>query len=123
MVDFVFFLAHLLFFGIPLLYYYINLRSSVIFCLYSKDTYLFLGISLSCSIFFTSFLILSELFCDKGLKFFVILSVTFTNQTTSSFICYSNCSFSGIISASFAVCFALSRRFCYIYCLIFYICF
>ena len=37
---------NLLFFDIPLLYYYINFRSSVIFCLSSGD-YLSLGISLS----------------------------------------------------------------------------
>ena len=39
-------LTNLLFFGIPLLYYYINLNSSIIFCLYCGDIYLSFGISL-----------------------------------------------------------------------------
>ena len=33
-------------FGIPLLHYYINLNSSIIFCLSCGDIYLFFGISL-----------------------------------------------------------------------------
>ena len=32
------------FFGIPLLYYNINLRASIVFCLSSGDTYFSLGI-------------------------------------------------------------------------------
>ena len=39
-------LTNLLFFGIPLLYYYINLNSSIIFCLSCGDIYLSFGISL-----------------------------------------------------------------------------
>ena len=39
-------LTYLLFFGIPLLYYYINLNSSMIFCLSCGDIYLSFGISL-----------------------------------------------------------------------------
>ena len=39
-------LTDLLFFGIPLLYYYINLNSSIIFCLSCGDVYLSFGISL-----------------------------------------------------------------------------
>ena len=39
------YLANLLF-GIPLLYYYINLNSSIIFCLSCGDIYLSFGISL-----------------------------------------------------------------------------
>ena len=68
MVDFVYYLTNLLFSYIPLLYYYINLRSSIIFCLSSGDIYLSFGISLS-----RSFLIISELFCGKLLETFVIL--------------------------------------------------
>ena len=60
-----------MFFDISLLYYYINLRSSITFCLSSGDTYLSLGISLSCS-----FVIVSELFCSKLLEAFVILLAT-----------------------------------------------
>ena len=40
-------LSNLLFFGIPLLYYYINFNSSIICCLSSGDIYLFFGIGIS----------------------------------------------------------------------------
>ena len=39
-------LTNLLFFGIPLLYYYINLNSPIIFCLSCGDKYFSFGISL-----------------------------------------------------------------------------
>ena len=42
-------LSSLLFFGIPLLYYYINLNSSIICCLSCGDIYLSFGISLLAS--------------------------------------------------------------------------
>ena len=58
MADLVYCLKNLLFSDIPLLYYYINLRSPTTFCPSSGDTYLSLGISLSCS-----FVTVSELFC------------------------------------------------------------
>ena len=60
-----YYLTNLQFFDIPLLCYYINLGSSIIFCLSSGDIYLSLGISLSCS-----FVILSELFSSKLLETF-----------------------------------------------------
>ena len=62
-------LTNLLLFDVPLLYYYINLKSSIIFCLSSGDLYLCLGISLSCSV-----VTVSELFYRKFFKSFVILS-------------------------------------------------
>ena len=37
MVDLVYCLTNVLFFHIPLSYYYINLRSSITFCLSSRD--------------------------------------------------------------------------------------
>ena len=58
-------------FDIPLLYYYINIRSSIIFCLSSWDICLSLGISLSCP-----FITLSELFCSELFENFVIISAT-----------------------------------------------
>ena len=58
----------LLLFGIPFLYYYINNRSSIIFCLFSRDIYLSLGISLS-----WSFVTVSELFCYNFFEDSVIL--------------------------------------------------
>ena len=57
MVDLVCYLKKLLFFDIPLLYYYINLRLWIIFCLSAGDTYLSSGISLPCS-----FVTVSQLF-------------------------------------------------------------
>ena len=43
-------LPNLLFFGIPLFYYYINLNSSIICCLSFGDIYLSFGISLLTSV-------------------------------------------------------------------------
>ena len=63
----------LLVIDIPLLYFYINLRSSIICCLFSENMYL--SNSLLKSIFSISFAIVSELFCDEVLETFVILSV------------------------------------------------
>ena len=46
MVDLMMYhLTDLLFFGIPLLYYYINLNLSIFFCLSCGDIYLSFGIS------------------------------------------------------------------------------
>ena len=59
MFDFVYCLTNLLFFNIPLLYYYINLRSSIVFCLSSGDICLSLVISYSCT-----FVTVSEFCCD-----------------------------------------------------------
>ena len=76
MVDLMRHLSNLLFFGIPLLYYYISLNSSIIYCLSFGEIYLSFGISL-----LTSFDCISSL-CDFfntlitsfGLGFAVILS-------------------------------------------------
>ena len=69
MVDLVYCLQNVLFFDIPLLYYYINLRSSIILYLSSGDMYISLGISL-----LFSFLTISKLFCAEVFETFVILS-------------------------------------------------
>ena len=74
MIDFVCFLTSLLVLSIPLLNYYNNLRSSIIFCHFSGSIYLFLGISLSNPIISASFSIVSELFCGEVFEAFVILS-------------------------------------------------
>ena len=68
MVDLVYYLANLLFFDTPLFYYCINLRSSIIFCLYSGDICLTLDVYLS-----HSFVIVSEIVCGELLEMFVIL--------------------------------------------------
>ena len=62
------YLKKCLFFRIPLLYCYIDIRLSIIFCLFYEDVYLLFGISLSCS-----FVIVSELFFYELLETFVIL--------------------------------------------------
>ena len=69
MVYLVYCLTNLLFFDILLLYCYINLRSSIIFCLSSGDIYLSLGISLAYSL-----LNISKLFCGEVFQTFTILS-------------------------------------------------
>ena len=56
-----YFLTNLLFFGIPLLYYYTNFSSSIICCLFSGDIYLSFSIS-------NSLLTLSKLFCEDLFK-------------------------------------------------------
>ena len=72
-----YYLTNLLFFDIPLLHCYINLRSSIVLCLSYGDIYLSLGISSSCSkflyflyIFCMFFLTFSEQFCDDVLETF-----------------------------------------------------
>ena len=67
MIDLVYHITNLSFFHIPLLYCYINLRSSIIFCLSSGDIYLSLDISLACS-----FETISELFRGEIFETFVI---------------------------------------------------
>ena len=69
MVDWMHCLKHLLLFDIPLLYCYINLRSSITFYLSSGDTCLSLDISL-----LSSFVLVSEYFCSEVFETFVILS-------------------------------------------------
>ena len=70
MVDLVYYLINLLFFDIPLLYCYINLRSLIIFWLYSRDKYVSSGISSLCS-----FVTVSKLFCDELFKKFLVLAI------------------------------------------------
>ena len=56
----------------PSLYYYVNIflfLSSIVFCLLSRDIYLFLSISLS-----RSFVTVSELFWSEIFEIFVSLS-------------------------------------------------
>ena len=67
MDDLVCYLTNLLFFDILLLDYYINLRS-IVFCLFSEDISLSLGIFLSYSI-----VTVSELFLGEILEAFLIL--------------------------------------------------
>ena len=57
-----YYLINLLFYDIPLLYYYTNLNLSIIFCLFSGDIYLSLGISLSYALVAVSELFSCEFF-------------------------------------------------------------
>ena len=70
MVDLMYCLTYLLFFDILLLYYYINLRSLIIFWLSSE----YINLSLSIYLSF-SFAIPSELFYGEILETFVVLLV------------------------------------------------
>ena len=59
-------LSKLLFSGIPLLYYYINFNSSIIYCLSLRDIHFYFGISISflafsSKLFFEAFAILSAI--------------------------------------------------------------
>ena len=62
-------LTNLLFFDIPLLYYYINLRSSILGCLFSGDIF-FLGISLSSPLFSVLLSTVSEVIRGEVLENF-----------------------------------------------------
>ena len=73
-LDLVCFLTDLLFLDIQWLYYYINVRSPIIFPLYFGDIYLFPGNLLSNPMFCILFLTVPELFIREVLETFVILS-------------------------------------------------
>ena len=97
-----YYLTNLLFFGIPLLYYYINLRSAIIFWLSSGDIYFSLAISLTCS-----FVTVSELFCSEVFKIFIILPailIPIKSPVTSAVFLISL--FKAVLSASVADCLA-----------------
>ena len=72
-----YFLTSLLFFDVPLLYYYFNLKSTIISCIFSGDIYVFLGISLY----------FSELFCCE---FFDISLLYYFNLSLSIIACLSS---------------------------------
>ena len=93
MVDLVYCSTDLLLFDIPLLHYYVNLRSSVVFYLSSGNIYLSLGIFVSLSTV-----------CDKVFEICNFICSFITNQITSSFCCFLNCFFEAVLSASVADC-------------------
>ena len=64
------FLTSLIFLDMPLIYYYFNLRLSVIFYLSSGNIYIFLQESFLSYLFVT----VSELFCCDVFDIFVVLS-------------------------------------------------
>ena len=90
-----------------LLYYYTNLRPSIIFCLSYGDICLSLGISLSCS-----FVTVSELFCGKGFETFVISSaILLPIKLPVASIAFWITLFEVVLSAYVADCQAWSRSF------------
>ena len=108
-----------------IVYYYINLRSLITFCLCSGDIYLSLCISLSSS------MILSKLFCGQDFESFLILSaILFPIKSPVVSTDFWIALFEAVLSASVENCLTLSIRFwlyllfrscaCYIFaCLIF----
>ena len=70
----------ILYMYIPLLYYDINPRSSIIFWLFSVDMYLSFGISQWNSVFCVSLSSVSEVFCGEVLETFVTLSATYQSN-------------------------------------------
>ena len=102
----VYYLTNFSFFGITLLYYYANLRSSIIFYLSSGDLYLSLDISLSCSFIIFFWIILQWTLSD----FRNSISSFITNQITICFHCFLNYFFEVVLSATVADCLAWSRR-------------
>ena len=98
MVDLLFCLYYLclLLLDFPLLCYYINLRSSIILCLFFGEIHLSLGISLSGQIFFASIVTASELFFSDVIQTFGdFISNFIANQINSCFCYFLNCSFRG----------------------------
>ena len=94
-----YYLTNLLFFDIPLLYCYTNLNSSIICCLSSRDTYLFLVRPLDllclrpskyiCQLLFHHLVIFYSFFWNTH----YFISNFITNQITSCFCGFLNCFF------------------------------
>ena len=90
------------FFDVPLLDYYINLRSTIVFCLSSGDMYLSLDISLS-----SSFVTISELFYCEVFEAFVIqlaISLPIKSPVATAFLKFAL--FEAVLSASVSDCLA-----------------
>ena len=114
MLDLVYYLTNLLFFDIPLLYCYINLRSSIVFCLFFWRYTSFLGNSSLCSfviIYWTILRWTSWDFCNS-------ISNSITDQINSCFWCFLFFYFlfflfffEVVLSTSVADCLACSRTF------------
>ena len=94
-------------FDIPLLCYYVNLRSSIIFCLFSGDMYSF--ISLICS---SPFVTVSKLFFGEVFETFVILAVVLLPiRSWVNSAVFWIAIFEAILCGSVANCLARSRSF------------
>ena len=107
MFDLVYYLVNLLIFAISLLHYYINLKSSTIFCLYSGDIFLSLCISLPNPIFLLHF----QLPLNYLWHFLNFISDFITNLITSCFCCFWIACFEIVLSASVEYWLAWLRNF------------
>ena len=74
MIDLAYYLTNLLFFGVALLYYYINLRSSIISSIF-LEIFLSLGIFLANPIYSVSFFTRPELFCGIFETFVILTAI------------------------------------------------
>ena len=97
----------LLFFEILLLSYYINLRSLIICFLFSGDIYL----SLLSPIFSPSFVTVSELLWLSVWDFRNSIRNFITNQVTSCFCWFLNCSFWSSFERICSKCFSMVKKF------------
>ena len=117
MVDLVYCLTNLLFFDIPLLYCYINLRSSIFLCLSAGDISFFryFFIMLICNCLWIILLWIFWNFCNS-------ISNFIPNQITSCSCCFLNCFFfEKILNASVAEYWACQEVSGYIYHSSFYL--
>ena len=101
MVDLVYYLRSLLFFDIPLLYYYINLNSSIICGLSSGDIYLTFAISVSLSV-------VSDLF--SGDFCLIVLAILLPIKSPIASAVFWTALFEAVLSASVADCLAWSKN-------------
>ena len=120
MVDLVHFLANLLFFDVPLLYYYINLKSlSIITLLHWSSIFFFL---LEIHIFLLVFLYQIVYFLfhfQLSLNYSAVKSLRLswfngnfiTNHIRKCFSCFCDCSLEAVLNASAADYLAWSRLF------------
>ena len=104
-------LTNLLFFDITLLYYYILLKSSIIFCLFSGNICLSLRISLWSLLFSSSFLTVSELFCEVLEAFEIFYAILLLIKSPVASTVFIIALFEAVLSASVANCSAWSRSF------------
>ena len=111
MVELVYYLTNLLFFDISLLYYGINFRSSIIFCLFCRDIYVSFGIlSIKSCIFCSNF----NCFCFHNfiiVRFSQHISNFITNQITSCSCCFLNSSFCSSFQCIFGGLFSMIKKF------------
>ena len=109
----------ILLFDIPSSYSCINLRSSNIYCLFSKDVFLSLGIFLPCS-----FVTVYRLFCDRfSGNFVILLTILLQLKSPVASAVFLITFFELVLSKSVADCLVWWRRSCWCFYQNFYPCF